>query len=366
MEIRCLQEKMRENGLDVFIATAHDTVFYLCKAYNIPSRSFPTRLSAVLIPAKGAPVLITCVIQKQLAEKKSKIQNILYYREYIDSPSDLVVQTIKSWGVESGRIGIEKITLTAMFYDEFSKKLPQAEFIASDALIAAICMVKTPAEINLLAKSAYATDLAIRKAFLEAKPGVMEREIQNKLWINLLAEGADGVDHITCGAGANSALSHPHAEMRPLESGETIRTDTGGIFAGYMSDLARTVIVGEASAEQNEYWEVLYNIQMQLIAAARPGVKAEDLHEMCLSLFTKHGLIFAYTITGHSIGLGQHDCPIIGPNEDIVLEENMVLNFEPAHRNLGAIMHIEDTILVTPEGGKIFSRSGDWSKLKIE
>lgn len=366
MEIQRLQEKMRQNKLDAFIATAHDTVFYLTKAYNIPSRSFPTRLSAVLIPAQGDPVLVACVIQKPLAEKSSKVRNILYYREYIDSPSDLVAQTIKNWGVESGRIGIEKITLTAMFYDEFREKLPQAEFVASDALTVAIRMVKTPDEIDLLAKSAYATDVAIRKSFLEAKPGAMEREIQNKLGINLLAEGADSIDHITCGAGANSALSHPRAEMRPLENGETIRTDTGGVFAGYMSDLARTVIVGEASAEQNEYWEVLYNIQTQLINAARPGIKAEDLHTMCLDLFKKHDLVFAYTITGHSLGLGQHDHPIIGPNEDIVLEENMVLNFEPAHRNLGAIMHIEDTVLVTSEGGKIFSRSGDWSKLKIE
>ncbi len=365
MEIQRIQQKMREQKLDALIATAHDTVFYLTKAYNIPSRSFPTRLSAVLIPADGEPVLVACEIQRPLAEKSSKIRSIRYYREYIDSPSELVAGIIKNWGLDSARIGIEKVTLSAMFYDEFRALLPHAEFIPADALTAGVRMVKTPEEIDLLSRSAYATDIAIRKAFLQAKPGVMEREIQNQLGIQLLAAGADSIDHITCGAGKTSALSHPRAEMRPLESGETIRTDTGGVFAGYMSDLARTVIVGEASAEQNEYWALLYGIQTRLISEARPGVKAEDLHKLCLELFAQHGLIFAYTITGHALGLGQHDHPIIGPNEEIVLEENMVLNFEPAHRNLGAIMHIEDTVLVTPEGGKILSRCGDWSKLNI-
>lgn len=365
MEVQRIQQKMKEQKLDALIATNHDTVFYLTKAYAIPARSFPTRLTAILIPASGEAVMVACEIQRPLAEKSSKIRNNFYYREYIDSPVEMAVDVLKRWGLTKARIGLEKITLSSMFYDEFKALLPDVEFVGADAITTGVRMVKTPEEINLLAKSAMATDIAIRKAFLGAKVGVNEKKIHKDLSLCLLAEGANAIDHATFGAGMNAGLNHPVAEDKPLENGEVIRTDTGGVFNGYMSDLARTIVVGGPTNEQEEYWKVLYNIQAELIEAAKPGVSGEELHQMCLDKFAQHGLIFAYTITGHSLGLGQHDVPIIGPNEKVTLEENMILNFEPAHRNLGAILHIEDTILVTPSGGKILSRSADWSSLKI-
>lgn len=365
MKIQQIQDKMREHHLDALITTAHDSVFYLTKAYKIPARSIPTRLTAIVIPASGEPVLVACVITKALVEKSSKIQKAIFYREYVDSPTELAGDVIKSWQKQNGRIGIEKIALNAMFYDELRQQLPGAEFVAADDILNWVRMVKTPEEIELLRQSALSTDRAIREAFLTAKPGRLEQDIERRISIALLQNGADMVEHVTCGAGENSLLAHPKAEARPLESGELIRTDTGGIFSGYMSDLARTVAVGEPTAEQEERWNILYQIHTQLIAGARPGVRGKELHEQCLELFQRYGLTCAYTITGHGLGLGQHDDPIIGPNTETVLEENMVINLEPAHRGPDAIMHIEDTVLVTAQGGRILSRSGDWSSLRL-
>ncbi|MBU5625361.1 Xaa-Pro peptidase family protein [Oscillibacter sp. MSJ-2] len=356
---------MKTQKLDALVATSHDSVFYLTKAYKIPARSIPTRLSAVVIPASGQPVLVACAITEALVEKSSKVRGAVFYREYIDSPIELVANVIRSYGLMSGRIGLEKIALSARFYDELRDCLPDAEFVAADQITDWVRMVKTPEEIRLLHSSALATDRAIRQAFMTAKPGEMEKNVESRIAVELLRNGADLVEHVTCGAGENAALAHPKAEIRPLENGELIRTDAGGIFSGYMSDLARTVVVGEPTGEQREYWEILYHIQAQIIAAARPGIRGRELHNLCLELFEQHRLIYAYTITGHGLGLGQHDTPIIGPDSDIALEENMVINLEPAHRNLGAIMHIEDTVLVTAEGGRILSRSADWSSLKL-
>lgn len=365
MKIRQIQDKMRERHLDALIVTAHDSVFYLTKAYKIPARSIPTRLTAIVIPRSGEPVLVSCIITQALVEKSSKIQKAVFYREYVDSPTEMVGDVIQSWKVQGGRIGIEKIALNAMFYDELRQHLPQAEFVAADDILTWVRMVKTPEEIELLRRNALSTDRAIRTAFLTAKPGQMEKDIESRIGVALLQNGADMVEHVTCGAGKNSLLAHPKAEERPLMSGELIRTDAGGIFSGYMSDLARTVAVGEPSAEQEEQWKILYQIHTQLIASVKPGVQGKALHEQCLELFRRHGLTFAYTITGHGLGLGQHDDPIIGPNTEIALEENMVINLEPAHRSASEIMHIEDTILVTDQGGRILSRSDDWSSLKL-
>ncbi len=365
MAIERIQKMMKEQGLDVFVATAHDSVFYLTQAYNIPARTIPTRLTAIIIPAYGKPVMVACIIQKPLAEKSSQIHDIVYYREYVDSPIELVEQVVSKWGLSRGKIGVEKIALAAFFYDELKERLPEAEFVQADNITNRIRMVKTPREIAILEKAALATDRAIHEAFAGAKPGVMEKSIQDNIGTYLLRNGADIAGDIKLGAGPNAALSHPKGAERPLENGEILRTDAGGTFSGYMSDLARTIVVGTPTAEQEEYWLILYNIHTKLINVAKPGVKARELHDMCLDLFKQNDLIYAYTITGHALGLGLHDSPIIGPDDETVLEENMVINLEPAHRNMHSIMHIEDTILITPSGGKILSRSADWSSLKI-
>ena len=187
MEVQRIQQKMKEQKLDALIATNHDTVFYLTKAYAIPARSFPTRLTAILIPASGKAVMVACEIQRPLAEKSSKIRNNLYYREYIDSPVEMAVDVLKKWGLTRARIGLEKITFSSMFYDAFKALLPDVEFVGADAITTGVRMVKTPEEIDLLARSAMATDIAIRKAFLGAKAGVNEKKIHRDLSLCLLA-----------------------------------------------------------------------------------------------------------------------------------------------------------------------------------
>ena len=364
MKIQQIQQSMQAEEIDVLVATSHDSVFYLTGAYKIPARSIPTRLAAVVIPASGEPTLVACVITRALVEKSSAIRKAVFYREYVDSPTEFIGDVIRSMGLQNGRIGIETTALAAGFYDELRAQLPGGTFAAADHIVERVRMVKSPEEIALLARGAMATDRAIRKAFLTARPGEMEKAVQTRISVGILEEGADLVEHVTCGAGETAALAHPEAQMRPLQSGELIRTDAGGIFSGYMSDLARTVAVGEPTREQEEYYEALYRIHSTLIDAARPGITGKELHAMCLDLFQRRGLLFAYTITGHGIGLGQHDAPIIGPDTAFPLEENMVINLEPAHRNLNAIMHIEDTIVITPEGGRILSRSADWSSLR--
>jgi Xaa-Pro aminopeptidase len=56
---------------------------------------------------------------------------------------------------------------------------------------------------------------------------------------------------------------------------------------------------------------------------------------------------------------------MLSPFDDTELQEGMMIAVEPAHRDGGPILHVEDLVLVTADGHKIVSRSADWSSLLV-
>jgi Xaa-Pro aminopeptidase len=227
-------------------------------------------------------------------------------------------------------------------------------------------MVKRPEEIELLQKAALATDKAIRIAYESGKVGVSDKVIADTLASGIQSGGADSLAFLVLGAGPSAALAHPTPSNRPLERGDVVRCDVGGYFSGYLSDLARTAVVGEPTPEQVEAYQKLFEIHEETIAAARPGIRAKDLFQHCKQAFENRGLALNLPHIGHSLGIGLHEAPVLHPFNETFLEKGMILAIEPVHRfDGGPIFHVEDLIEVTPEGGRVLSRAADWSELFV-
>ena len=56
-----------------------------------------------------------------------------------------------------------------------------------------------------------------------------------------------------------------------------LRVDFGGIFDGYLADLARTMVVGHATQEQRDTYARLWQVQQETITAVCPGARASDV-----------------------------------------------------------------------------------------
>jgi Xaa-Pro dipeptidase len=156
-------------------------------------------------------------------------------------------------------------------------------------------------------------------------------------------------------AGANTALPHGMRRGQGLKPGDAIITGASSDIGGYHSELERTMIVGEPSAEFVKYFDAMLAIQQAGFRAIRPGrtcgdVEADvqrEIAQLGFSDLTRHH-------TGHGIGLEGHEPPFLDLGDETVLEPGMVFSIEPGLYVPGvAGFRHSDTAIVTEQGVEI-------------
>jgi Xaa-Pro aminopeptidase len=100
----------------------------------------------------------------------------------------------------------------------------------------------------------------------------------------------------------------------------------------------------------SEYFEVARS-------AMRAGATAHDVHRAVAKGFLDRGFALGH-VTGHSIGMTMIEHPKIGEGVDTELASNMVFSMHPhaIARDGGDCLYMQDTWLVTSEGGVPLSR----------
>jgi Xaa-Pro aminopeptidase len=238
---------------------------------------------------------------------------------------------------------------------------PQSAAIA----IAKLRVVKSPAEIELLTKSADATVAAHLAAWKMIKPGVYEYQVAATMQGTYFGKGCEGFAYEPIvGSGPNSVILHYDANRRRADAGEVMLMDVGAECSDYAMDVTRTVPVnGKFTPRQREIYEIVLGAQKAAIAAIKPGVKVrgdKSLNQIAMDYINAHGKdlhgepLGKYFIHGlsHSVGLDVHD-----PGDVNTLKAGMVITIEPGiyipEENIG--VRIEDTVLVTENGSKNLS-----------
>jgi Xaa-Pro aminopeptidase len=355
-----IQAALAASDLDALVAVSPENVYYSCDVPILTQKMIRDRLALVVWTRQAEPVLILCTIEDAQARAESWIQDIRGYVEFVTSPVRLLADVLNERKLGRGRIGIEKRFLSTHYWEELTGLLPQAAFVGADRLFDKVRMLKTPEEIKILSDAALATDRAIRKGFESAHLGTSERETAELMGDELRKGGAESVAFCILATGKNAPMAHPVPGETKMAPGQIVRTDFGGYFRWYYSDLARTAVCGKPTPAQADTWKKLYQVQGEVIAAMRPGNRASDLFHLCQRRFEEVGLTFRMPHIGHSIGIDIHEYPMLNPQTDEQLQPNMMFAVEPVHRGAEGLYHIEDLVLVTEREPKIVSRSANW------
>ena len=334
---RCI-EKMRLEGIDLFLATRSKSVNYLGGAF-IPWRS------VFLVGKDGFAGLHTLLMDAERIRDDSSLDNIVGCAPLPGMELwEKTVEWIKNNGYENGKIGIElghspRMTAGFLFATELEflkNHLPNATFVNCVDLVDTLTFIKDDDEIKILRQAGAIADSGQEKVKEALYIGISETEIAGIGEYEMRRLGSEFHWPVT---GSNEIASgyrtwYPFGGCTPptdkiVQRNESLLVDLHPTYQNYYSDLSHNYILGKPSGDQKKLADAYLETCKTLIGSMKAGTKISTICEKVHEVLDKNGFR-QYTLPGfgHGIGVIGHEWyPAIVNNDefrDVVLEENVV------------------------------------------
>lgn len=271
---------------------------------------------------------------------------------------DFVVDVLREKHLQAASGGL--VSARWLPYDlmgRLAELLPEGNLAPADAVFESVRGIKSEVELAALRMSAKYASIGHDTAFAKATPGMTEKELRAEAIHAMLRAGADAT-MFALTSGPRSGLKHAEPSNRKIEDGDMLFVDICAPHQGYMSDVARTGVVGRANGQQKQMLETALEMRDRVVEAVKPGARICDLQEIAEGIAERRGLADYYFPTGfgHGIGTSVVESPILFPDNEAQLEENMVFSLEPmiVIEGVGTAV-FEDMILVTSSGAEVLS-----------
>lgn len=259
-------------------------------------------------------------------------------------------------GVE--RIGFET---AHMLHRDFSRLLEQGgrwQWRPIEDIVERLREVKDADEILAIEAAVAIAETALAVAIAEIRAGMTEAALAGVLEKALRDAGSEAYPFASIVAsGPRTALPHARASDRRLEIGDFVLLDFGAVFDGYCSDITRTVVLGTASEEQKEVYDIVREANERASGALRlemTGMAADSVAREYIDA-RGYGDAFGHSL-GHGIGLEVHEAPRLARSVETPLAAGMVVTIEPGiYRNGWGGVRIEDDVLITKSGGRVLT-----------
>ena len=218
---------------------------------------------------------------------------------------------------------------------------------------------KDDTEIQCIAHAADVATTALERTLPQVRVGMTELSVAGVLEKELRHAGSEGFAFPSIVAsGPRSALPHAHSSAREIESGDFLLMDFGAIVEGYCSDLTRTVVVGDASAEHRGVYEIVRIANERAAAGVRAGMSGRDADALARDYIERAGFgpLFGHSL-GHGIGLEVHEAPRLARTAEGVLAEGAVVTIEPGvYRPGWGGVRIEDDVVLGADGPRVLTK----------
>jgi len=217
---------------------------------------------------------------------------------------------------------------------------------------------KDAGEVELIRHAGGIATRALSKTLREIKPGMTELSVAGILEHALRDEGSEDFPFATIVAsGPRAALPHARASSRAIERGDLLLLDFGAQYKGYCSDVTRTVVVGRASAEQREIYDIVRHANDVASHSVRAGMKGQEADGLARRYIEDRGYgdAFGHSL-GHGLGLEVHEAPRLAKTVEAPLGEGAVVTIEPGiYRPGWGGVRIEDDVHLAPGGPEILT-----------
>jgi Xaa-Pro aminopeptidase len=121
--------------------------------------------------------------------------------------------------------------------------------------------------------------------------------------------------------------------------------------------VTRTVVVGRATDEQREIYDVVRGANEAARQSVRAGMRGKDADALARGYIERHGHgeLFGHGL-GHGLGLEVHEAPRLARTAEGALPENAVVTIEPGiYRPGWGGVRIEDDVHLAPAGPELLT-----------
>ncbi|MEW4570732.1 Xaa-Pro peptidase family protein [Tautonia sp. JC769] len=363
-----LRDAVAEAGLDLFLVSSFDSIYYLTGSGFEPlDRPF-----FLLVEPTGGrePVLLVPRLDEQHMRKAGHVIGAI--RTYRESPSPegrRWIDVLRGLIGPAHRVGVEP-TLPLGIVDE----MPDQALVVAP-LVERLRLVKSPAEVAMIRRAAWYADRGVERLLAASYRGATAAECfaQSGGLTRAILRDLDDFEPLTTRvlmatwAAPRSAQPHSIPDLNDrLGPGPHVALAFHRIN-GYAAESERTYFTVPPNAEQRRVFGAMNEARRLAFRTIRPGLPCGEL-DITVTEFLRarsfEGEACRLHRLGHGIGLGNHEAPWLAEGSDDVLSEGMVVSVEPGiyvsggGDGRGGYRH-SDTVLVTADGCELLTQHRD-------
>lgn len=346
-----LSEAARAEGFDAVAIIPGASLRYLTEL----DFHLGKRLTVAFFPVDGEPAFVVPLLESSRVEANSLVAMRLFPWSDAEGPDAALGRAVEQLGLAGKRIAAEFVSMRLLEARALEQAAPGVRIDDATALVADLRMVKDQGEQAAMAEAARIIDIALEASIAQIRAGVTERQLAALIEREIYKAGGEGLSFGSIVAGGpNGANPHHNNSDRPFQTGDLIIIDCGAQYGGYLSDITRTVALGEIGDEQRRIYELVRAANEAGRNACRAGATGEQIDAAARAVIDAggYGDHFIHR-TGHGLGLDAHELPNIVAGSTQPLRAGTTFTIEPGIYVGGLCgVRIEDDMVLTDDGAR--------------
>jgi len=376
--IRLLQDTMPDAGINVVLLNYSRSTLYYANT---------TQPSILIITPENYHLMVVKGMEFALEETWLDPQKVSDARGYED-----VKETLKDWGLDRGRVGMELDILPTIQYLRLSNLLSEFSIVDISRLILHQRRIKDTNEIEFTKGACRIVHEGHRRILEVLREGMTELELSSETEDAQRKAGHEGLyfmrqfdffmgrgplasgvnlskiaGRVQSISGVGMSPSIPLGpSLKKIKKGEMIVVDIPSHYYGYHCDQSRTYVLGEPPESCNTLYAGLKDIADRIIEVLKPGIPCDYLYDKAIKFADEIGLGSYFmrlgndtqqlSFIGHGMGLELNELPMVGKKSKEMIEEGMIIALElNMCRSTEEVVKLEDTLLINSHGAEILT-----------
>jgi Xaa-Pro aminopeptidase len=213
--------------------------------------------------------------------------------------------------------------------------------------------VKSAEEIALIRQTAEMQDIVFSKVLFHIKPGMRDLEVAALAQYEGQVLGSEQGIFLGMSAkvGQPAFFAQRHFQGRKLLPNDhmSLLVENNGA-GGFYTELSRTIVLGKASQDLIDGFEIVKEAQQHTLRKLKPGALCREIFSTHNEFMKQRGVPVESRIYAHSQGYDLVERPLIRSDETMSLEKGMNMSVHPSYATDSMYAHICDNYLVEEDG----------------